>query len=349
MYTKRTQKLADAVSCASVITSPENIYYFSGFTGGEGALFIDKNRRLLFTDSRYTVQAHEQAPDFELVDIADKSLSAFVKEEDLKALGFEDDFVTFQTYLGLKKISDKLTLLPISDKILDIRMIKDETELSAIAAAAELADDAFSFVLTQISPGKTEREIALLLEFHMKKNGAEGLSFETIAASGLRSAMPHGTATDKVIEKNDFLTLDFGCKFQGYCSDMTRTVVVGKANDKQKQIYETVLSAQKAALSELTAGVPANVVDSVARNFIKDAGFGKYFGHGLGHSVGLKVHEKPSLSPKCSDILLPGELMTVEPGIYIENFGGVRIEDLVVIKENGYENLVTSPKELIEL
>ena len=349
MYTTRTQKLTDSVPGAGLITSPENIYYFSGFTGGEGALFIDENRRLLFTDSRYTVQAHEQAPDFEIIDIAEKSLSAFLQGEPLQTIGFEDDFVTFQTYLGLKKISDKFAWLPISDKIQNIRMIKDETELAAIASAAKLADDAFAYILTQIAPGRTEREIALLLEFHMKKNGAEGLSFDTIAASGVRSAMPHGTATDKVIEKNEFLTLDFGCKFQGYCSDMTRTVVVGKANDKQKEIYETVLSAQKAALRELTAGVPANVVDSVARNLIKDAGFGKYFGHGLGHSVGLNVHEKPSLSPKCSDVLLPGELMTVEPGIYIENFGGVRIEDLVVIKEDGYENLVTSPKELIEL
>lgn len=349
MYTTRTQKLTDSVPCAGLITSPENIYYFSGFTGGEGALFIDENRRLLFTDSRYTVQAHEQAPDFEIIDIAEKSLSAFLQGEPLQTIGFEDDFVTFQTYLGLKKISDKFAWLPISDKIQNIRMIKDETELAAIASAAKLADDAFAYILTQIAPGRTEREIALLLEFHMKKNGAEGLSFDTIAASGVRSAMPHGTATDKVIEKSEFLTLDFGCKFRGYCSDMTRTVVVGKANDKQKEIYETVLSAQKAALRELTAGVPANAVDSVARNLIKDAGFGKYFGHGLGHSVGLNVHEKPSLSPKCSDVLLPGELMTVEPGIYIENFGGVRIEDLVVIKEDGYENLVTSPKELIEL
>lgn len=228
-------------------------------------------------------------------------------------------------------------------------MIKDAHELSAIAAAAKIADDAFAYILTKITPDKTEREIALSLEFFMRENGAEGLSFETIAASGVRSAMPHGTATDKKIGNNVFFTLDFGCKYKGYCSDMTRTVVVGKATGKQKEIYETVLSAQTAALLELSAGVPANVVDSVARNVIKDAGYGKYFGHGLGHSLGLSVHEKPSLSPKCSDILLPNIPMTVEPGIYIDDFGGVRIEDLVVIRENGYENLVTSPKELIEL
>ena len=350
MYISRTKKLAETIAAqAALITSPENIYYFSGFTGGEGALFIDKNRRLLFTDSRYTVQAQAQASEFEIIDVATKTLSAFLRMEDLQVIGFEDDFVTFQTYLGLKKISDSIMWMPISDKIYDIRMVKDETELSYIAAAAKLADDAFSYVLPHIVPGKTEREIALMLEFYMRKNGADGLSFETIAASGVRSAMPHGTASDKVIEKNDFFTLDFGCKWKGYCSDMTRTVVVGKASDKQKHIYETVLRAQETALREITSGVPANVVDSAARTVIKDAGYGAYFGHGLGHSVGLKVHEKPSLSPKCTDVLLPGELMTVEPGIYIEQFGGVRIEDLVVIKQDGYDNLVTSPKELIEL
>lgn len=349
MYTKRTKTLIDSVSHAVLITSPENIYYFSGFTGGEGALFIDQNRRLLFTDSRYTVQAREQAPDFEMIDVANKSLSAFLKGESLQAVGFEDDFVTFQTYLSFKKIADRLTWVPVSERILHIRMTKDETEIAAIASACRLADDAFSYILTQISPGKTEREIALLLEYHMRENGAEGLSFETIAASGARSAMPHGIATDKIIEKNDFLTLDFGCKRNGYCSDMTRTVVVGKADDRQKQIYEVVLSAQKAALSVLRAGIPANTVDAVARNLIQDAGFGKYFGHGLGHSVGLQIHERPSLSPKCNDILLPNALMTVEPGIYIEGFGGVRIEDLVIIKKDGCENLVTSPKDLIEL
>lgn len=350
MYKIRTEKLVNAAPTDAVlITSPENMYYFSGFTGGEGALFIDKNRRLLFTDSRYAIQAQAQAPDFTFIDVGETSLSAFFSRESLASVGFEEDFVTFQTFLGLKKMASTISWMPVSSTIYQQRMIKDDTELTAISRAAKLTDDAFSYILTKIAPGKTEREIALLLEFYMRENGAQGLSFETIVASGVRSAMPHGVASDKTIEKNDFITLDFGCIYKGYCSDMTRTIVVGKASDKQKEIYQTVLSAQTAALSELTAGVPANVVDSVARNMIKDAGYGKYFGHGLGHSVGLKVHEKPSLSPKCDDILLPNMLMTVEPGIYVEGFGGVRIEDLVVIKENGYQNLVTSPKELIEL
>ncbi len=350
MHKARINQLMEYVQADAVLlTSAENIYYFSGFTGGEGAVFVDKNRHILFTDSRYTLQAAAQAPGFTIIDTAEKSLSAFLNGEEAKIIGFEEDFVTFQSYLGLKNAASHIHWLPVAQQIDAVRMIKDEAELSHIRHAAKLADDAFSYILTQISPGKTEREIALLLEFYMRENGADGLSFETIAASGKRSAMPHGVATNKVIELNDFLTLDFGCKVHGYCSDMTRTLVVGKANDKQKHIYETVLAAQNAALSELCAGVPANVVDSVARNLIKDAGYGKYFGHGLGHSLGLKVHEKPSLSPKCDDILLPNELMTVEPGIYIDDFGGVRIEDLVIIKEDGYENLVSSPKELIEL
>lgn len=350
MHTTRINKLMEYVQADAVLlTSFENMYYFSGFTGGEGAVFIDESRRILFTDSRYTLQAVAQAPDFTIIDTAEKTLSAFLKAEPKKIIGFEEDFVTFGAYLGLKSAASHISWLPVEKQIDSVRMIKDAQELAYIRHAAKLADNAFSYILTQISPGKTEREIALMLEFHMRENGAESLSFETIAASGKRSAMPHGVASDKVIEKNDFLTLDFGCKVHGYCSDMTRTIVVGKASDRQKHIYETVLSAQIAALSELQTGVPANVVDSVARNIIKDAGYGKYFGHGLGHSLGLKVHEKPSLSPKCDEVLLPNELMTVEPGIYIDDFGGVRIEDLVVIKENGYENLVTSPKELIEL
>lgn len=350
LYITRTQKLLDILCTdACLITSPENIYYFSGFTGGEGALFISKNRRILFTDSRYTVQASEQAKNFQLVDVAEKSLSDFIKNENVNSIGFEEDFVTFEKFLSLKKMSEESAWIPISDKIYKLRMIKDAFELNAISTAAKLADNAFSYILTQISPGKTEREIALMLEFYMRNNGADGLSFETIVASGVRSAMPHGIATDKIIEKGDLLTLDFGCKYKGYCSDMTRTIVIGKSTEKQKQIYETVLFAQTSALNELSSGVPANLVDSTARNIIKDAGFGKYFGHGLGHSLGLMVHEKPSLSPKCTDILLPNVLMTVEPGIYIDNFGGVRIEDLVVITEDGYNNLVASPKEFIEL
>ncbi len=350
MYTSRVKKLLQSASAdAILITSPESLYYFSGFTGGEGALLIDKDRLLLFTDSRYTIQARAQAPDFSLVDVAEKKVSDFLKETPQKVVGLEEDFVTFRDYLNLKKAAPHISFVPIATQIETIRMIKDETELAYIRQATKLADDAFSYILPHIAPGKTEREIALMLEFFMRERGAQGLSFETIAASGARSAMPHGIATDKKLEIGDFLTIDYGCKVGGYCSDMTRTVVLGKASEKQKQVYQTVLSAQESALFAISAGKKANEIDAVARDFIKDAGFGNHFGHGLGHGVGLKVHEAPSLSPRCEHVLCANELVTVEPGIYIENFGGVRIEDLVIVKENGYENLVTSTKELIEL
>lgn len=350
MYIERLKKLVDVIPAnATLIFSPENLYYFSGFTGGEGMLYIDKKRLILFTDSRYTVQAKEEAPDFEIIDTANTPVSEFLKSQGDKAYGFEDDFVTFSKFASLKRISPKSVFSPVSSHIDKIRMIKDQSETEKIKTAARIADSAFSYILDKISVGKTERQISLDLEYFMKNQGAEALSFDTIVASGARSALPHGTASDKVIESGDFVTLDFGCKYKGYCSDMTRTVVMGKATDKQKEIYNTVLTAQKAALDTIRAGELAKAVDNAARSIICDAGYGKNFGHGLGHSLGLKVHESPSCSPKSADILTENMLMTVEPGIYIENFGGVRIEDLVLVTKDGHENLTSSPKELTEL
>lgn len=350
MYVERLKKLVSVIPAnATLIFSPENLYYFSGFTGGEGMLYIDKSRLLLFTDSRYTVQARDEAPDFEIIDTAQSSVSEFLKQQGDKAYGFEDDYVTFSKFASLKRISPKSVFSPVSSHIDKLRMIKDEHEIALIEKAANIADSAYTYILDKITVGKTEREISLDLEYFMLRQGAEGLAFDTITASGVRSCMPHGTATDKVIESGDFLTLDFGCKYKGYCSDMTRTVVVGKATDKQKEIYNTVLSAQYAALNTIRAGELAKAVDDAARGVIENAGYGKHFGHGLGHSLGLKVHESPSCSPKSSDILTENMLMTVEPGIYIDDFGGVRIEDLVCVTNDGCRNFTTSGKDLIEL
>ncbi len=350
MYTNRIDKLLkNETASAFLVTSPENLYYYSGFTGGEGALLIDKNAKKLFTDSRYTEQAKLEAPDFEILDTANVPLSTQLEQLKDTPVGFEDEFATFSYFLALKKKVPVLSLVPASKEIDAVRVIKDEKELSCIETAAKIADNAFSYILPKIFPGKTEKEIALDLEVYMRSHGAEGLSFETIAAAGRRSSMPHGAASEKIIEKNELFTLDFGCKYKGYCSDMTRTVVVGKADEKQKEIYEIVLRAQLAALSAICSGKACKDIDAVARNIIKDAGYGAYFGHGLGHSVGLAIHEKPNLSPRSEDVLVPNIPVTVEPGIYVPDFGGVRIEDLVIVTEDGYKNLVTAPKELIEL
>ena len=183
----------------------------------------------------------------------------------------------------------------------------------------------------------------------MKEEGAEGFSFDTIAASGLNSAMPHAVPTDKKLEQGDFLTMDFGCLYHGYCSDMTRTVVIGKASEKQRKVYDTVLLAQKTAMDQMRPGMTGRQIDALARDVIREAGYGEYFGHSLGHSVGLEIHERPVFSKNEKTVIQPGMVITVEPGIYIENFGGVRIEDVVVITENGCESLAHSPKELIEI
>ena len=228
-------------------------------------------------------------------------------------------------------------------------MIKTEQELEYLAMAESIGDKAFMKMLDIIKPGMTELEVAAELEYLLKKEGGEGLAFSTIIASGVNSSMPHAIPGDKKLEVGDFITMDFGCKYKGYCADMTRTVVLGKANEKQKEIYNIVLKAQLAALDAIKAGIPGKAVDKVARDIIEEAGYGAYFGHGLGHSVGLFIHEGPRLSMKEETILQPNMTETVEPGIYLPGFGGVRIEDMVVITENGYKNLAQSPKELIEI
>ena len=230
-----------------------------------------------------------------------------------------------------------------------MRAVKEPWELERIRRAEAIGDAAFARVLPLLKPGLTELEVAAELEYQMKLLGAEGLSFDTIVASGLNSSMPHAVPGEKKLEAGDFVTMDFGCRYQGYCSDMTRTVVLGKAGQRQKEIYETVRKAQEAALLVIRAGIRGKEADRAAREVIGEAGYGAFFGHSLGHSLGLFIHEQPSLSPSSEKILLPGMVETVEPGIYVPGFGGVRIEDLVLVTETGCENLTSSPKEMIEL
>ncbi|MCD8180345.1 MAG: aminopeptidase P family protein [Firmicutes bacterium] len=334
---------------AVLISSYPNIFYYSGFTSGDAYLLISHSGRYILTDSRYTLQAREQTKGFEVLDIKDGFERMFAKTS-AKYIGFEENYMSVKEMRRLRtKLCDNQDFVEMQKTINEPRRIKSADEIKRIAEAEKIGDEAFKYILGKIKAGKTEREIALELEFFMKKQGASALSFDTIAASGKRSAMPHGVATGKELENGDFLTLDFGCVFEGYCSDMTRTVVIGKASDKQREIYDIVLSAQNAALNTIKSGIPCYTVDAAARDIIKDAGYGDNFGHSLGHSVGIEIHENPSFSPKSDDIIKDGNVITVEPGIYIDGFGGVRIEDLIAVRNGEAVNLTSSPKQLIEI
>lgn len=251
--------------------------------------------------------------------------------------------------MKLREACPDICWIPAGEELNRLRIVKTEKELASLARAEAIGDQAFTRILSDIRPGVTELEIAAKLDYYMKEAGAVGNSFDTIVASGLHSAMPHAIPSEKKIEAGDFVTMDFGCVYEGYCSDMTRTIVVGKADGKQKEIYRIVLEAQLAALQVIKAGMTGSEVDAVARRVIAEAGYGEYFGHGLGHSVGLFIHEEPRLSPKCHEVLRENVIQTVEPGIYLPGFGGVRIEDLVCVTADGCRNFTHSPKELIEL
>lgn len=353
MYKYRMQKLRKAMENKNIdavmLIGDYNRNYMSGFTGDESFSIITSDKAIFITDSRFTEQAKNEVCGYEVVQYNKRFpefLGEMLEKLNIKRLGFEEDVVTVNKYNDFKK-NINAELVPLNGMVEEIRIIKDEKEIESIKKAAGIADKAFKHMLEFIKPGMTEREVGIELEFSMKKLGAKALSFPSIVASGVRSSLPHGQATEKVLENGDFLTLDFGCIFEEYCSDMTRTIVIGEATDKMKEVYETVLKAQKSAIKAIKAGAKGNEIDKVARDIISSKGYGKYFGHSLGHGVGRYIHEAPALSPKSDITLKSGMIVTDEPGIYIPDFGGVRIEDLIVVTENGCEVISKSPKELI--
>ncbi|MBO5059584.1 MAG: aminopeptidase P family protein [Clostridia bacterium] len=325
-----------------ILSSYPNIFYYSGFTSEDALIFVTHDRQILVTDSRYTVQARHQAKDFEIRNITE-GVVKIAEMLEVEALGFEEEFVTVKQFSQFRKFGKKL--VPMQSTVSGPRRVKDKYEIKKIAQAEELGDAAYSYVIENMRAGMTEREVALMLEFYMRKNGASGTSFETIVASGVRSSMPHGTATDRVIGIGDFVTMDFGCRLDGYCSDMTRTVVVGKCSSRQQEIYDVVLAAQKAAIDKISPGEKCSDIDKAARDIITEAGYGDKFGHSLGHSVGIEIHERPVFAPKTDEVVEAGNVITVEPGIYIDGFGGVRIEDVIVVGETVH-NITKSCKDL---
>ena len=335
---------------AALICKKENCTYLSGFNGGDSFLVISQEQALLVTDFRYVEQAEEQAPLYKVVqferDLLAK-LSEILKSLDVKNLGFEEGYVTYKMYFDFKDKLEVSQLVPLEGVVESLRLVKDQDEINVIKKAVEIADNAFSHIIKYIKPGVTELEIAAELEYFMKKQGGKGPSFEIIVASGERASMPHGTASEKKIAQGDVITLDYGVIYRDYCSDMTRTVFLGQPNEELKNIYNIVLDAQIKALNGAIAGILGKEIDLIARDIISSGGFEKNFGHGLGHGVGLEIHEEPRLSPAGNKIMEDGMVVTVEPGIYVAGLGGVRIEDMIVINRDKPIILTKSSKELL--
>lgn len=334
-----------------LVSSGSNRRYISGFTGSTGVCLISKNESKFITDFRYIEQANSECDGFEIVDVDGyrnypKVINDLAKEMGMKRLGFEGDFFTFSDYTAYKEVIEA-EFISISNGIESIRTVKSDAEIAKIKIAAEIADATFAHILKFIKEGVTEREVSNEMEMFMRHAGATCSSFDTIVASGWRSALPHGIASDKVIQTGEAITLDFGAKYDGYVSDMTRTIFLGNPSDKLKEVYHVVLGAQLNAQSKIRPGISGMEADSYARDYITEKGYGAYFGHGLGHGIGLDVHEGPSLSKVSTDILEVGNIVTNEPGIYLPNIGGVRIEDDLVITEEGNYSLTISSKELI--
>ncbi len=340
------QKLNEIGADGAILHSPEALFYITGFTGGEGFAVLTGENLCLFVDSRYTLQAQAEAPGFTVLphttDLRDVT-------QNLRTIAVEKEYLSVNGFLKLQEKLPGKDWVDTSETLLMLRKTKDFGELSQITEAIKLADEAFSYTVTRIGPGMHEYEVASILEGYMRREAGALPSFDTICASGKRSALPHGAASDKIIEKGDFLTLDFGCKLHGYCSDITRTVVIGSASARQKEIYNIVLYAQTLAENAVKGHMEAAEIDAVARKSLAGFGYDSYFGHALGHGVGLAIHEYPTLSPRSVHTILPGDVFTIEPGVYIPDFGGVRIEDMVYATEKDGVVLTKSPKTLLEI
>ena len=335
-----------------IINKLENLHYFSGFTGDDTMLVVSAEDAVLVTDFRYVEQARQEAPDYRLAK-QEKGLllrvAEVVQELGITQVGFEGAALVVDWYGKIKEqVGDRITLKSVN--LNDLRQIKDQEELECIRKAVAISDKAFEDIITYIKPGISENQVAARLEGVMRSLGSQRPAFTTITASGKRGSLPHGTATEKLINAGEFVTMDYGAVYKGYHSDITRTLCVGRADVKQRDVYDAVLQAQLLGVSLVRPGAAGKAVDGEVRKYLHARGYAEYFGHGLGHSLGLEIHESPTLSPRSTcEGLQPNTLITVEPGVYIPHWGGVRIEDTVLVTDTSHEVLTSSPKELIEL
>ncbi|WP_124058059.1 aminopeptidase P family protein [Vaginisenegalia massiliensis] len=335
---------------ALLVTDLLNLRYLANFTGTTGVAVITQTEAYFITDFRYMQQASHQAVGYTIrenkqpifAEVAD-----LISELDLKTIAIEADHMTVSTYLAIKELF-KAKIIETRGLVENIRQVKEDSEIEIIKEACEITDQSFDHILKYIKVGMTEIQVANELERFLKDKGASGMSFDTIVASGYRSAMPHGRASEKIIEEGDIITLDYGCYYKGYASDMTRTIAIGSIDPKLEEIYHIVLEAHEEVNRHTKAGMTGKEIDALARDYIESKGYGQYFGHSTGHGLGLNVHELPAVSFKNPDgVVKENMVITNEPGIYIEGLGGVRIENDLVVTTDGVIELNKSPKNLI--
>ncbi|MBI3941478.1 MAG: aminopeptidase P family protein [Chloroflexi bacterium] len=331
-----------------VISAPANRRYISGFTGSAGILLVNATNALLATDFRYYEQGPAEAPAFSLKK-AGNEMAKFLPQmlDELKArrVGFESAHLSYADYQTYTQAASQVEWIPTTGLVEDLRVSKDQAELALIRQAVALTDAAFTEITPQFKEGMTEREAAWLLESHMRIHGAEQMAFEIIVAGGPNGAMPHARPSDVPLRRGQPIVIDMGARVDGYDADMTRTVCIGPTDDKFREVFAIVLRAQQAATAALRPNMTGKEADSVARDIIAQAGYGDYFGHSLGHGVGMDIHERPRLSQASQEVLKPGNVVTIEPGIYLPGWGGIRIEDLAVITETGCEVFTRAQKE----
>jgi Xaa-Pro aminopeptidase len=346
------KKLAEKEIDALLVSQPENLFYLSACEGLEGYLLITEQKEILITDFRYVEQAQKQSPDYAIFEIKGKMadwLPELLNSLNIKGLGYESSHLTVSTFGQISEIFNKTKpesrLVPLSGIIESLRAVKDSEEIESISRAAKITDSVYEYLETALRPGVTEIALAWEIEKFMRDNGSQPVPFDLIVAAGPNSAMPHAKPTEYKIKPGDPVVIDIGSRYEYYGSDLTRTMPAGKPDDKFKMIYNIVLDAQQTAISQIKAGMTGSEADSIARNIIARAGYGETFGHSLGHGIGLVTHENPRLGQNSPDILSEGMVFTVEPGIYLSGWGGIRIEDDVVI-ENGIARVLSSARKI---